>query len=430
MGFGAPPGPGGWRTRAFREGGVVSPLWLFLVTNVLFLVLFPWLVLGVERDPGYESVLLLYGVVQAAFLLLGQRVPPGGKAVSPGRIEADDSFFRACWIFWGVAMAYKLAMLLVGGIAKYQHEESEALFRLPYVMNILDSLAFRVAPFVAWVACRGRTGLALAVAVAIDLAFGVTTLTKEYTLYVIVAAAFGLSYWGKSPSWKVVFLGAVASLLVFLLGPAMVWTRQETIRFAEPIEIVTGIAENVDKTLLDEIQRDVSFLAAKERFDLYSAGQLAYRQKDFREMAIRTRDALPFFWLPRSAEKEITFRSGNYLGASVGLVGEGDVSGIAFPNPVVADAMFGRLAGLLFFGSVSYLFGLAFRKVMATRGVEWWIGYVLLYLGILLQVYVGLPLPAIPYKLFYESVTWGACVLLLRGCRELSRSVPSRETAG
>jgi hypothetical protein len=55
---------------------------------------------------------------------------------------------------------------------------------------------------------------------------------------------------------------------------------------------------------------------------------------------------------------------------------------------------------------------------------------VLLYLGILLQVYVGLPLPAIPYKIFYESVTWGACVLLLRGCRELSRSVPSREAAG
>jgi hypothetical protein len=398
---------------------LVSPVPLFLFSSIVFLWLFPTVVLGVERNLRYDLLLAAYLSVQFLGFVAGQGwTPPRASGHQTG-ISAGDSFFKACWLFWGISFAYKVAMLLLGGIAKYQLEESEALFRLPYVMNVLDSLAFRVAPFLAWVASRGKISAALGFVVLLDLALGIATLTKEYAAYVLVAAVFGLAYWRILPSFKVIMIGAAGLLAVFLLGPALVWTRMETLHYTEPLEIVSGLVENVDRTLLDEIQRDTTILAVKERFDMYSAGLLAMESGEFREMAARCRNALPFFWVPRSYEKEITFRSGNYLGASVGLVPEGDVSGIAFPNPIVLDAMFGFWVGLAVFGGMSWLFGAAFRKIRRTRSVEWWMGYLILYLGLMVQVFIGLPAPALPYKMVYEAFTWGACILMLRGCRSM-----------
>lgn len=409
----------------FSEGWIISPLVLFLATSFLFLWFFPTVVLGVERDLRYDALLAIFFAVQMACLVLGQgkafpRSSSGEKAVA-----ANEPFFRACAFFWIAAALYKLAMLLLGGIAKYQHEESEALFRLPYVFMVLDSAAFRVAPFMPWVAGRGRVGPIILLAAAVDLVFGIATLTKEYSVYVIVAALFGLCYWGKAPRARMAALGVVALAAVFLLGPALVWTRMETIRYADPLEVASGIAENVDKTLFDEIQRDVTLLAAKERFDLYSAGLLALRQKEFGEAAVKARNALPFFWVPRSAEKEITFRSGNYLGASVGLVPEGDVSGVAFPNPVVLEAMFGFAGAVFLLGGISYLFGAAFRRMARGRCLEWWIGYLILYQGIMVQLYIGLPAPAIPYKLVYEAASWVFCVALFRACKRAAGPGPA-----
>ena len=406
----------------FSEGWFVSPLALFLGTSFLFLWLFPAVILGVERDVRYDLLLGFYFAVQLAGLLLGQRTAfplPRGRETA---VAANGSLFRACWLFWGISAIYKLAMFLLGGIAKYQHEESEALFHIPYVLMVLDSVAFRAAPFMPWVGGRGKVTLPVLLAVLIDLGFGLSTLTKEYSIYVIVSAVFGLSYWGKAPSARLTALGAVSVIGVFLLGQALIWTRMETIKFTAPLEIASGIVENVDKTLLDEIQRDATLLAAKERFDLYSSGLLAVRQREFREVAVKARDALPFFWVPRSQEKEITFRSGNYLGSSVGLVPEGDMSGIAFPNPIVLDAMFGPVGAVIILGGVSYLFGAAYRRVIGGRCLELWIGYLILYLGIMVQMYIGLPAPALPYKIVYESASWVACIALLRGCKRFAVS--------
>jgi len=403
----------------FGRGWAVSPLVLFLAIGSFFLVLFPMVLLDVDRDPEYERLLLVYGIAHLAGLVLGGSGRPPRETVPPGTVAAPRSFFAACWIFWGLMASYKMAMLLLGGIARYQHEESEALFRIPYAQMVLDSLAFRVAPFVAWVASRGRIGPMLALAVLADVLFGVATLTKEYALYVVVAAAFGFCYWKRSPPVRIVAAGAVATVLVFLIGPALVWTRMETVGFSSPLEVVSGIAENLDKTIADDVQRGVTFLAVQERFDLYSPGQLAFREEEFETTAKRTRDALPLFWLPGSEEKEITFRSGNYLGASVGLVEEGDISGVAFPNMVVLHAMFGFPAGVALYGGLGFLFGAAFRRIRGTRSVEAWMGYILLYLDIALQLYIGLPFPAIPYKVAYDLMAWCLAVLMLQALGQL-----------
>ncbi|MBP2668165.1 MAG: hypothetical protein H6Q80_367 [Deltaproteobacteria bacterium] len=404
----------------FAQGWAISPLVLFLVIGILFLVLFPMVLLDVERDPEYERLLMVYGIVHLAGLILGGSGRPLKEAIPAGKITAPPFFFRACWIFWGLMALYKTAMLFLGGIARYQHEESEALFQLPYAQMILDSLAFRLAPFIAWVASGGRIGPLLILAVLVDILFGVATLTKEFALYVIVAAAFGFCYWRRSPSMRIVATGAVATVLVFLIGPALVWTRFETVGFSSPLEVVSGIAENLDKTLADDVQRGVTFLAAQERFDLYSAGQLAFREEEFERTAQRARDALPLFWLPRSEEKEITFRSGNYLGASVGLAEEGDISGVAFPNMVVLQAMFGFPVGVALCGGLGFLFGAAFHRIRQTRFVEDWMGYVLLYLDVALQLYIGLPFPAIPYKVAYDLAAWCLAILMLRALMRFS----------
>ena len=46
----------------------------------------------------------------------------------------------------------------------------------------------------------------------------------------------------------------------------------------------------------------------------------------------------------------------------------------------------------------------------------------ILYLGIMVQIYIGLPAPALPFKIVYEAASWVACIALLRGCRRFAVS--------